>query len=298
MALNERDMGGADGNAERDPRLERLYREAAQEEPPTHLDAAILAAARREVGARPRSLSTALRRWHVPVSIAAVVVVSVSLVILVREEGGERIGETRIPPVAAPANQPAASPTPAPPVAAKVPTQSRGDAPAHSGLRSSGEDATPPELADRRMSMAAREADSAAAPEADADAQARRAELLSKSNRASPPQPAQERASAPAPTDTVASGRLRAVAPQAVEKQAAAPAADVPQARVMARAAAVKPAGDDRPPVWQGFEKEPPEKWVARIEELVREGRAGEAEAMRAEFKRRFPDHPLAQGAK
>jgi hypothetical protein len=60
----------------------------------------------------------------------------------------------------------------------------------------------------------------------------------------------------------------------------------------------VKPAGDDRPPVWQGFEKEPPEKWVARIEELVREGRAGEAEAMRAEFKRRFPDHPLAQGAK
>ena len=44
MALNEPDT--------RDPRLERLYRDAGHEEPPAHLDAAILAAARREAGAR------------------------------------------------------------------------------------------------------------------------------------------------------------------------------------------------------------------------------------------------------
>jgi hypothetical protein len=59
-----------------------------------------------------------------------------------------------------------------------------------------------------------------------------------------------------------------------------------------------KPAASDRPPVWQGLEKEPPEKWMARIEALVREGRAAEAEEMRAEFKRRFPDHPLGRTSK
>ena len=40
--------------AERDARLTALYRAAADDAPPPALDAAILAAARREVGARPR----------------------------------------------------------------------------------------------------------------------------------------------------------------------------------------------------------------------------------------------------
>jgi hypothetical protein len=88
MSMNERIGGGMPGDAERDPRLDRLYHEASREEPPAHLDAAILAAAHREAGARPRPLSARLHAWRVPVSIAAVVVLSVSLVTLVREEGG------------------------------------------------------------------------------------------------------------------------------------------------------------------------------------------------------------------
>jgi hypothetical protein len=66
----------------------------------------------------------------------------------------------------------------------------------------------------------------------------------------------------------------------------------------MARAMVAKPAASDQQPAWQGLEKEPPEKWMVRIEELIREGRAAEAEEMRAEFKRRFPDHPLGRAAK
>jgi len=66
----------------------------------------------------------------------------------------------------------------------------------------------------------------------------------------------------------------------------------------MARAIVAKPAATDRPPVWLGLEKEPPEKWLARIEELMREGRAAEAEEMRVEFKRRFPDHPLGRASR
>ena len=70
---------------------------AAREEPPARLDAAILAAARREAGARPRPLGSLLRGWRVPVSIAAVVVMSMSLVMLVREEGGDRLMDSGVP---------------------------------------------------------------------------------------------------------------------------------------------------------------------------------------------------------
>ena len=58
----------------------------------------------------------------------------------------------------------------------------------------------------------------------------------------------------------------------------------------------VRAIGKSRPAVWEGFEKEPPEKWLARIEELRRQGRSAEAEEMLAEFKRRFPEHPRAAG--
>jgi hypothetical protein len=60
----------------------------------------------------------------------------------------------------------------------------------------------------------------------------------------------------------------------------------------MARAMQAKPPEQNRLPVWHGYEKEPPEKWLVRIEELRRQGRAVEAEEMRSEFKRRFPGHP------
>ena len=97
MTLNGRNAGSTSGDAERNARLDRLYREAGGEMPPARLDAAILAAAHREAGARPRPATSKLRRWSVPVSIAAVVVLSFSLVTLVQEEGGDRL--TEIPPV-------------------------------------------------------------------------------------------------------------------------------------------------------------------------------------------------------
>ena len=273
MALDERDT--------RDPRLEHLYREAAREAPPAHLDAAILAAARREVGARPRALSAALRRWHVPVSIAAVIVVSVSLVILVKEEGGDRLGDARIPPVSAPADKPTAELTQAPPAAAAT-AEKQVEAPAPVELRGSREDAL------RSVSKPA------GTPP---PAQERVAEPLRKPVPASPLR-LEERTEAPASPDLVSAGRVGGASPAPLEQGSAVPAADAPQAKLMARAILAKPAATDRPPVWQGLEKEPPEKWLARIEELMREGRAAEAEEMRVEFKRRFPDHPLGRASR
>ena len=80
----------------RDAKLTALYREAARDMPPPALDAAILAAARREVGARPRPAGFSFARaWRGPLSVAAVVVLSVSLVMLMREEAPDVVAPPR-----------------------------------------------------------------------------------------------------------------------------------------------------------------------------------------------------------
>jgi hypothetical protein len=64
-----------------DDKLERAYRALAKEEPPAALDAAILAAARRSV-ARP----SFARRWGVPVSIAAVLMLAIGVTLEMQHE--------------------------------------------------------------------------------------------------------------------------------------------------------------------------------------------------------------------
>ena len=83
-----------------DDRIKDLYRQSATEQPPAHLDEAILAASRKAVSAKcPRAPSRLLRsltlpwpvtpfsgRWQLPVSLAAVLIVAVLLVPLLQEE--------------------------------------------------------------------------------------------------------------------------------------------------------------------------------------------------------------------
>lgn len=298
MALNQRYTGGANGDAERDSRLEHLYREAARETPPAHLDAAILAAARREAGARPHSLPSTLRRWHVPVSIAAVVVVSVSLVILVSEEGGDQVVQAPPSTVTTRAEQPAIPGTPQKLAeAAREVLQPRATAPA------------PPRrelLDDARAPAALSKLTDDARPESGPPA-------VSGTGAAAMPQPAAkplpqpflaaprtvEERVAPSRADAVTAGRV-AGAPAAPSEPQAVPSAtdSLPRAKLMERPMAAKSSEQDRLRVWHGFEQEPPQKWLERIEELKRQGRAAEAEEMLSEFKRRFPQHPLPLGSK
>jgi|GEM_PF-614056 hypothetical protein len=84
---------------ERDAELTALYRAAPAEEPPAALDDAIRAAARREVRAGPASADATRRRWYVPVSIAAVVVLSFTVVTLMKEEAPE-FAQAPAPPAA------------------------------------------------------------------------------------------------------------------------------------------------------------------------------------------------------
>ncbi len=75
--------------------LSGRYRASSTEEPPAHLDAAIVAAARREV-----ERSRFRRSWHVPATIAAVLVIGVSLAVFtiyyVGLIGGEELGDRLI----------------------------------------------------------------------------------------------------------------------------------------------------------------------------------------------------------
>jgi hypothetical protein len=93
MTTENRDMMN---NAEPDnnPRLSELYRAGSQEQPPSHLDDAILALARRESKTKPRPAKTHSSRWAIPVSIAAVLVLSVSVVTLVKQELPETLTES------------------------------------------------------------------------------------------------------------------------------------------------------------------------------------------------------------
>jgi hypothetical protein len=100
-------MASPDTDRDRDAALSAAYRAAPAELPPPALDDAIRAAARRAVGARPRAAGAPwVRRWQAPMAVAAVLVLCVSLVALMREEGGETV---RVPRVEAPGAGPATS---------------------------------------------------------------------------------------------------------------------------------------------------------------------------------------------
>lgn len=67
--------------------LSDQYHTAASESPPRHLDRAVLTAARKAVGARRHiAFSPFASDWHIPVSLAAVLILSVAVVVIMRNE--------------------------------------------------------------------------------------------------------------------------------------------------------------------------------------------------------------------
>ena len=72
------DTDTSDKELPQDEHVSQAYQSLGKETTPAALDKHILAAARREVNSRPQQVSFS-RRWAVPVSVAAVIVLSVSL---------------------------------------------------------------------------------------------------------------------------------------------------------------------------------------------------------------------------
>lgn len=290
MALNEPDVD----RSERDSRLDQLYPQIGLEEPRPELDAAIRAAARREAGARPRAFGTQLRRWQLPISIAAVVVISASMVILMREEGVDRFEATLAPkaaedkavvvtqrddadfkakagddaPARAQAPAPRASTTPpaglAQPLAEEAPART---ARARSGGRIAPAEPFPGEMRERS-------ADAANEPAAPASALAKKAPGRVPEPPAAPlaRTPSQGAKSEVAETERQAPGKR---APLATSERL------LTDDRISALINELKAAG--------------PKEWLEEIETLRRQRRNDEADRLLAEFRRRFPDYPVPE---
>lgn len=253
MALNPGNGTDRDDSMQ-DAGLAQAYRAAAGELPPPRLDDAIRAAARRGAGSGPRPLP-ALAAWRLPLSLAAVVVLSVTVVLMMREEGVDSETLSLQEQTAATRKEapPAAAIVPEPPAAAESrPLQEPRPAPVQPSL--------PPPTGKAQASPAT---------EAVADGL---------------PLAAQE-APAPAPARIDAQP---AAAPRTMMR--AAPAASAPAAADRAAAPAGTPA-----PLWHDLVEAPPEQWIRRITELRREGRVADADALLAEFRKRYPDWPVPE---
>ena len=85
---------------ERDPKVSQRYRELGSEEPPTALDAEILAASRRAAETRlaPLVVPTGRRRWYFPVAAAAIITLAVAVTVQVERQKPDAESITPPPP--------------------------------------------------------------------------------------------------------------------------------------------------------------------------------------------------------
>lgn len=229
------------------------YRAGSTEEPPAHLDAAILAAARREA-ARPRFT----RNWHLPASIAAVLVIGVSLALMTSEI------EDSLPPADTSSGVAAdEARRPAPALAMK--RESEGRPAPRPGIElesrpSRERDARSDREADVRQNAAVGYADSAAEVPAVA---------------ASAPAPALQQLEAGAQPESVA------------ERKSAL--ADSAQGKRVAEALGKEAAPSAAAPI------DAPEEWLNNIQELLRSGKTAQAREQLAQFRKRYPDYRLPE---
>jgi hypothetical protein len=298
--------------------LRARYRDASSEEPPPELDDAIRAHARRAVASRPRAAgSPFLSRWRLPLSLAAMLMLSATLTIMVTRNGrhipvtDESIARKAAVPRAVP--QPV-SPTPAQP--APEPQQ--------------------PSTKQRELSKQMQPADQhqPSAPPSAAATEQPSAHALEK--RATPfpaaPSPAMPEAKAPAtsgPASNAAEAPAAGVTPlrdHAASKSDAGLAdqqdqkstrgklessADTlqrqgkPEQGVNAREEIAGPSSPQSaasppvaaPPAARAVARAPwendPREWLRHIESLVRENRSSEARESLKAFRQRYPGYTL-----
>ena len=290
MALGVHDPGGP----ERDAGLDRLYRHAGEELPRAEIDDAIRAAARKAVGARPQALGTRARRWGVPISIAAVVVVSVSLVTLMREEGADRLeegyGPGRVESKAKPAEAPVGGTELESRRAAKRADQAPRPVPQAPAAPAA--DAGAPSSADDALRARSSVAPAGVRPEP--ASRELREQAGYRDREASTPHPAPERQSVGKKSEGDKAG-AGALAPPSTRMLRNAPAASAGEPLTAQSA-----AKSERSPLdlrvdalVNALDGAAPPLWLEKIKALRKEGRKEEADALLEELKRRYPDYPI-----
>jgi len=247
-----------------DPKISQRYRELPREEPPRHVDQAILAAARRAAETRPAPLvvPSGRRRWYFPLAAAAVIVLAVAVTMHVeRQQPDVEMAEAPVaaPPLAreeqaAPAQAPAAKRESFTPDPKPAPSQERAPAATTDSreLRAQRDNAPPVELQKAQPAPASPAPPPAAAP------------------------------ALPSRQDVVSGMR------ESERKEAAAkPQAGVGVAGAMRQRSAAAAADT--------FATASPEQWLQGIDDLKRQGRHDEAEKQLAEFRKRYPDYRIPE---
>jgi len=306
-------------DSERDAKLSSVYRAAATDQPPLNMDDAIRASARRAVAAHPRAVGMPfIKRWQQPLSAAAVVVVCVSLVTIMRDEGGVL---TQTPQPELPASSAVAPPNNARNEGSEIPNivlsdgrnrnlglklpEQAADRSRHGkdayGLATpgSGTGLTPPRGLGGNPTAIAGESQPAPRS-ATAEKNQAASEVLTFS--ASPDKDHQTARTgdmlASTPAMREAPGRLAAGAPLSTTANRAdrvATASAAPQTadtRAEARALAGQSAAENAYAV-SALAQLPPDQWLTRLAELRRLGRHEEARAGLTEFRKRYPQVAL-----
>lgn len=247
------------------------YRALPQDEPPSSIDATILAASRRGLATKPA------RNWLTPVGLAAVLVLSVGVSLRVADEKPEAL---RLEPPAAQVESPPAKPTVGPdagpaespsarempakaPVADRMAPAEKQEPPA----------STPAPAPERRAQRNAAEAPAAAAGAMQDSARQEKAPQERSASRPAADQPPITFAPPPR-VDTDAPAASSATAP------------DV-RARTLSKSASAESA-------LAGAAAQEPEPWLERIARLREQGRHKEADESLAEFRRQHPDYAIA----
>ena len=270
----------------RDEELSRIYRDAEAPVPPQRVDDNILAASRRVAGAKPRSeRSEFARRWGAPVALAATVVVTTTLALMVLER---QSGVDTVTSAVPGADQPSKSP--------RVEQKPVARAPATSVPQAAAQRDREEQRPSERLGTGQ--------PGSAADVP-RTHEALRKREEAKPA-PA-----AAAPPGGLYSGE-RAGADQAAPSPEAQRAAEVPRQAPRAPAAAgltgdantlresaltlqragALSASAGRVAGSEAKERTP-EKWLEDIRKLKTPGKTAEVERELAELKKRYPDYRL-----
>lgn len=280
----------------RDEELSRIYRDAEAPQPPQRVDDNILAASRRVAGVRPRPVGAGFaRRWGTPVALAATVVVTFTLTLVVLEQrSGPDILMSEAPIANRPSNVLPSEPKVADQLEKSSPAESQPAAPTPT---------TPPAAA--RRDSPERSATGSVAPSAPlitgrpafVPEVPRTSEVLRKREEAKPASAAAPAAN-PYPVE-------RAVADQRAPVSEPQRSPEVPQqAQPAATAGGIRESTVLRSGVASGMastlaapeaNERTPEKWLEDIRLLRIEGKTTEAERDLNEFKKRYPDYRLPE---
>jgi hypothetical protein len=290
-----------------DDKITRRYRELAREEPSSALDTAILAASRRAI-TRP----SASRRWAMPVSVAAVLVLAVGVTIRMQQE--QPGIETAVPEYsqpAAPAAAPETTPTPSPRPSRKGEGELRSAAPAQKPKEklSKSRDESRVQQAEKFQPAPARDSFMKeegqairAEPKPFADARANSAAPPASEPAAAAPLPAGAQslpraATSPAPTAPAAAGPQTAGALSS-PALGALPRASKAEGELPGFAPRMKREGAaDSARALQSapLAATQQERELERIARLRVEGRHAEADKALEEFRRKYPDFRIPE---